>query len=289
MLSLVVLTLGLIVAVGVIGIIFNSFLFQRTRTQYQVDALAMSVASTINAGNRVGQLNELEAHCRELVFVSRNRTENYAEDDMSFLTPLSNQLLEEARAGQGLVERERQNQIQLITKEVRQAASGYNLVTNRNGGFSLNWLQTTEPKVTRVDLGRIDGIESNVRSQPVISELADFDSRQGYVHGASKLFRAHTNAKLPGVDGDLDFKFSALPAFVGRTCAPPRNANPDVFVSYGSVFENGQPVPSAVQHIPNAVQIFSSMDVSIGTERLNKKSVDLNSVGTASGAVSDTE
>ena len=289
MLTLVVVTMGLIVAIGLIGLTFNGFLFQRHSTQYQVDALALSMASAMNAGNRIGQLNELEANSRELVYSARRRNADYQADDMSFLSSLSQQLLDEARAGQKLVEEERQNQIQIISTEVQQAAANYNKANNHNGTFSFHWLQTSEPKVTRVDVGQIVGVESNAQSLPVITELADFDGRQGYLAGQRRLFRANINASLPAEDRDLAYKFAALPAFVGKTCSPPRNANPDVFISYATLFENGSAKVSKVENIPYAVQIFTTMDVSVGANLGDRQPVVLSSVGTACGATSDSE
>lgn len=281
---LVVVSIGLIIAVGVIGFIFNSFLFQRTRAQYQVDAVAMEMASKINVGDRVGLMNELEERNRELIYVSRIRSEKIAENDLAFLTPLCNQLLDEDRSSHSLVESERKNQIALITHELQAEAQRYNETRNPNSTFSLRWLRTHEPRIVEVDLGSIVNVDSNVHDNEILDELAEFDRSQNYIDAPTGLFKANTNAKLPQSDQDLNFELAALPAYIGNTCAPLRNANPSVFVSSGTIFADGHAVPTAIHQIPSVVQLICSIDVAVGSSQVKTSKVQLTAVGAASGA-----
>jgi hypothetical protein len=229
-LILVVLATGIIVAAGVIGFIFNGFLFDHTRSQYKVDALALSLACSINSGDRVGEINELEECSRELIYVSRERFENCAQQDLGFLEPLCYELLDEARSGQELVERERKNQIALICKQIQKAANDYNKdSTNRRSTFNLGWLQTSEPRIEQIFVGRIAKIQSSVKSLDVIAELDASDYAQDYIDATTKLFKADVDARLPE-DSDLSFDICSLPAYVEGTCAPARNTNPEAFI-----------------------------------------------------------
>jgi hypothetical protein len=286
MMVLVSLSIGLVIAVGVGGFIFNSLLFQRTRAQYKVDALAMSLAGTINKNDRVGRINELEEASRELVFISRQHLEDAERQDLGFIAPLCDELLVEARANQSIVESERRNQIGLITREIQDEARKFNQAEAPAGNFSLRWLQTEEPRITRVDVGRISNIQSNVRTLDAIPELSAFDRKQGNIEDASRLYKANINAKLPGSDSDLDYKLASLPAYVEKTCAPARNANPDVFLPSGTIMNNGISTPSFVDFIPNAVRVYCSMKASVGSER-KQTSLDMNSTGITSGALSE--
>jgi hypothetical protein len=290
MLGLVVLTMGLIIAVGVIGFIFNSFLFQRTQAQYKVDALAISLASKINAGNRVGQMNELIDRCRELVYVSSQLQDECSRSGEDFLNPLCQQLVEESHEGQALVERERKNQIQAITTEIQAKTVKYNADTNGDrNALALRWLQTYEPKVVKVELGRIADVQSNVKERQILTELADFDRQQNYVEPTSQLFRANINARLPAADGRLDFKIAALPAYTEKTCTPARNVNSDVFIPYGTIISNGTPAPASLENIPTTVQIVCTMDATVGPDQDHHTAVSINSTGTTNGAFAEPE
>ena len=285
MLILVSLSILLITAVFLLAFSFNSLLFKRTSSQYKIDAMALSLASLINAGDRVGQVNELEASSRELVYVSRRRVDDCLAQDVSFMAPLCMQLLDEARAGQVQVERERRNLVAVTARELQEQSLRHNAASTSNGPFSLAWMQASEPTIVRVDIGRLTNIESNVTSLDVLSELSEFDCAQGYVQPATKLFKADTNARLPAPDGDLDFKLSGLPACVDGTCSPARNVNSQVFKASGTVFENGGARSFAVEQIPNAVQVFGSMDTALGGTQKYQASVTLVSTATTNGAI----
>lgn len=286
-LFLIALATGLIIAVGVIGFIFNSFIFGCTRAQYYVDALALSMATTINAGDRVGQINHLEGCSRELVFESRANFERCNEQDIEVLKPLCFRLLEEARDGQQLVEHERRNQITLISKELQRIASDHNKAAARQGGIlDIRWLQASQPQIETVLVGQLGNTESSVLHESFIPELADFDMSQGYIDKDTNLFKGNVDAKLPD-DDELHFYISRLPAYVKGTCAPARNTNADVFAAPSVIFKDRKPAIIAVSHIPNAVQIICTMNTQIGTG--NEGTVRLVSTGVTYGATAGSQ
>ncbi len=292
MIFLVSLAIGLVVAIAVVGLMFNRVLLERTRAQFALDSLALTLASKINPGDRVGQINGLEESSRELVFTTRQAVNACSSQELEGFTRLSNLLLDEARSGHDLVEKERRNQIAIIRKEVLEAVHSYETKREENGAMSFMSIKTNDPKVVRVDLGRIKNVDSNIESLDAIPELCQFDRLNGYVDSRSRLFKCDVNAKLPYADADLYFRFCALPAFVGKTCSPPRNTNFDAFKSFGRIFVNGVDTSEACDDIPDAIQITTNMDVDMADVARKQSSLaTLSAVSTSvcSGAASESE
>jgi len=286
---MVALVTVIILAVGLIGILFSTVLSQHTRSQYDVDSLSLSIAKTINVGDRVGQMNQLVARSREMVYVTRQNSYECERQGLRHLAPLCDQLMNEVYSSQATVEYERKNQIEIVAKDVRQATLDYEKARSRTSNSFLPWLKTFEPEVLRVDLGFIENVQSNVQSLLTIEELADFDRRSGYVDPKSNLFKGNINARLPSPDDDLIFKFSSLPALVDGSCAPPRIANPEVFKSYGSAIAGGKNVTTKIDQIPQAVTVFTKMDVAFDPTALERHAISVTSTGVTGGAVSSPE
>jgi hypothetical protein len=290
MVSVVALTMGMLVALGMAGFTFNNFLFQRAHAQAKADALAIKLAAEINEGDRVGQLNELECASRELVYVSRQQVKKCQQDEeYDFLSPLCQQLLAESRYGHEIVERERQNQINLIDRDIQREASDHNCAASGQLAFSIPWLQIQDLRIMRVDVGHIENIESNVKDLSALEDLSDFDMRRGYVDRVTNLYRANINASLPDADGDLCFKLSSLPSYVEETCAPARNTNQGVFVRTGTIFNDGHAVLASIDQVPNAVQITYALNTTVGLRDRLESDVTVISTGITNGAIAGSE
>jgi len=284
MLFLVVLTAGLIVAATIFGLMFDRFLGQFTRAQSKCDALALSMANSINAGNRVGQINELVEASRELVFSSRQNMNDCLTQETAFLEPLCNQLLVESRDGYALLEGERKNQIRVIIAEIQQASLNYNSSSEATLPFGFCFLETNEPKIDNVYLGHIVDVDSNVISRNVFPALSEHDLTNAYVDRQTNLFKGDIDARLPQ-DNDLNFRICPLPANVDGSCSPARLANPDVFVSSSSILQDGLVAPGVwPKQIPNAVQLACSMKAAFSDK--SKTELNLISTGVCSGDVS---
>ena len=281
MLGLVVLTIGLIIGTGMMGFGFSRFMAHRSRAQSKVDAEALSIASGINQGNRVGLLNEFELCSRELVFVSHMRHEKcQQEEDSGFLAPLCYQFLTEAREGHMLLEQERENQIHQISREIQQSVQEYNWRADGELPFEFCWPTAGQPHIDGVSVGNIRKVASNVKDLSVIKELSEHDRSAGYVDTTTNLYKAEINAKLP-VETDLDFYISSLPANVEGSCSPARNANPDVFSGERMIVQDGKPADEPLHFLPSAVQLFSSINASAGENTSAK--VNLVSTGVTNG------
>lgn len=287
MLILVALVVVLISFFFIVGILFMTLLSQHSRSQYNVDALALNLAKILNEHDRVGQMNQMVARNRELVYTTRQDMIMCEQQGLGHLEPLQQQLLDEAYYAHDEIESERLHQIDLVSKELMKATRDYNNHRNGNSISIFPWLRTFEPEIARVDVGCIKNVQSNVRDNAVIEELLEFDSQKNYVEPGSSLFRANVNAKLPEPDEKLDYKFSALPALVENTTAPPRVANLEMFEQYPIVIREKNQPSRANDRMPHAVKLFTSMDVALDADDLSRHSVNVNSIGVAGGAISD--
>lgn len=260
-----------------------------TRAQYVADSMALSLASEINTADRIGEFNQLQEASRELIFISRQDFDHSSNARIPDLAALCSALVENARSGHSLIEKERQNQILSIRKEVQDAVVTYNHERNKNNSFAFFGLRTFEPDILRVDLGRIAKVISNVRDLEALPELAIFDQQKGYFNKSTKLYACDTSIKLPEPDSDLDFNFSSLPAYIGKTSAPARNTNTSVFVPYGTIFADGKITNTPLKQIPSAIQIHYDMNVIVPWEQSNTGHIQLVSTGSASGASADSQ
>jgi hypothetical protein len=285
---LVSLIIGAIVFVVVCGIGFNYLLLIRARAQFEADAMAVSLASKINATDRIGEFNEMQQASRQLVFVARQDSNKCADLNLPGFSGLCAQLTDSARSGHTLVENERQNQIAVIKKEAQAAVVTYNSTRGKTSILSLFGLQVFEPEILSVDLGRIAKVNSNVRGPQAIPELAMFDKQEKYLDKTDKFYLSDINAKLPEPDKDLDFKLSSLPPYIGKTDAPTRNTNAQVFVPYGTIYADGKIKNPTITQIPSAIQIHYNMDVIIPWNQSTVTSIALISTGSASGASADS-
>ena len=160
MLSLVCLVIGLIIAVVLLGLTFNNLMFSRTHAQNDVDATAMVMAAQINEGNRVGQINELVDASRQLVYDSRVSLEACDAQGAGDFSGLYNQLADDARAGQILVELERRNQIKIVTQQMQDLVVKANNAALGPMPVGLPWLRTSSPQIVSVVLGRVEAVSS---------------------------------------------------------------------------------------------------------------------------------
>lgn len=282
MLTMTALVLGVLLLVCLIGFGFYLLLAQQKKGQNQADRLTLSLAESLNKDDKIGQMNNVVARCRELVYVSRQNADAAANERNAVLTPLANQLLDESRSSAQFVEAERKNEIAYLTKKARQAVEDYNMHTHTDSTFNLPWFKTYDPEVQDVYFGYIDKVQCNVTNTEVIPDLRLFDEQKKYFEKGSQLYRGNIDAKLPSPDSDLTFKLSSLPANVDRSVSPPRLTNPEVFVKLAPIFENSKFTNQTVpDQIPSAVEVVERMNVSM---KSGDQKVRLGSTATTNGA-----
>lgn len=283
MLILVSITILILVAVFMLCFTLHNLLFQRGRCQQDSDSFVVGLADGLNINDAVSQVNELEARSRELVFDTRRQLNEVAGDEeVSFIAPLCDRFMMEAREGHDLVERERKSQIAKVCRELCREAVRHNAEARQRGAWSFAGVSAEQTIIERIEVGRIAAVETNVPATRQFEELLMHDRERGYLHRDSNLFKAGVNAKLPGEDSDLDFMMSGIPACVGGVTATVRNVNSDVFIPLGKVFENGEACPVTLTHLPNAVRVSSAVATDIAGK--HQTSVKIYSVGASSGA-----
>jgi hypothetical protein len=285
-LMLVLLITAGFLLLAIAGLTINSFLFQRNRSQEKADSLCLALACKLNAGDRIAQLNHLQAESRELVYLSRQRLEECNQEDLTFIKPLSDELLNEALEGNALLETEKQKQIQLISLELQQEAVNQNREAHNQNPFKLAWLETDAPQIERIELGSVAGVHSNVRSNAAVPELLLSDESRHFLLQKSRLFRADADAKLPTPESQLTFKFASLSASIDGIYSPARNINPEVFISSGCIFDKGQANTPFFDRIPAAVQIVCSMRTVLGEKRDYHGILQFVSTAASNGAAS---
>ena len=284
-LVLIVFLLGVFIVFALGAFTVNHFLFLRTKAQDVADHLALLLASKINTGDRIGQMNELQVSSRELIFTSRERIAGCHQEDLDVFSPIAEQLLNEAREGHSLLERERQNLVSQICKELKDAALEHNASLPDQGVFGMGGLLTKQARIEKVELGSIKNLSSNVKSDTVFERLSELDLQQDNFHKKNGFYRAEIDAKLPSPDADLSFKISALPPNVKGTCSPARNVNNGVFLRRCLLIEHQESQPCHPDFAPCAVQVHCHMPTSLGLKEDYHADVSLVSTAATNGAI----
>jgi hypothetical protein len=282
MLSVTALLAGILLFVCVVGFTGYMLLSQQKRGQTDADEVTLNVAKLMNGDDRVGQMNNVVERCRELVYASRANLTKAGNMSTPLYQSLAQQLLDESRANSQIVENERLNQINLTSQRVKNYIAQHNATTRTGSRLALPFFQTQFPVILQADFGAIAGVQCNVQNLLVIPELKDYDVNQHYIQPGSNLYMGNINAKLPAPDSDLNFMLASLPANVGGTVAPVRLANPEVFMQTAQVMNRNQQTHTRPTHLPSAIQLVETMDVSGGS---NQGSIRLGSTATADGGL----
>lgn len=217
-----------VVAVAMImGYSFASLFFVNNRLQSSADEIALAGAKKLNDKDRIGQMNNMIARCRQLVYSSRKDLDDTVKifpDLKDFAQPL----LDEARDSAVLLEGERTHLSKLATAEARQAIQQRFIDIKPTYPMVLPWLKIGTPRLDNVTFGRIEDVESNAEQHRAFKDLDDGDDRLGYVSNVNgkglKLYKSDLPAglRLETVDSDLMFQLSSLPAPVDGIIAPAR-------------------------------------------------------------------
>jgi hypothetical protein len=276
MILMSVMAVGIVIVVVLVGVGVTFLFSAQKKAQSQTDSVALQAASVLNAHDRAGQMNNLVARCRELVYTSRE-TYDDAATNLRHLEPLARQLLEESRKSAYLVENERERLCRQEIEELKRIA-----VESQSGEVvsTVSGITTKSPQIISLDVGHIQGIPSNVEVSKGVPELLQRDMSAGYIEPRSGLYNGNINAKLPGVDSDLDFRISSLPAPVKGTIAPARLATAKVFTKTGQAVGVDK---SRIEQLPSAVQLQFKMNVSAGGDKRGSD-VALGVTAVANGA-----
>jgi hypothetical protein len=273
---------GVVLLLAVFGLVVYFTMFSQRRMQNQADRVTLVGAGILNRGDRTGQMNNMVARSRELVYNAREIHQR-ARSGYSHLEPLARQLLEESRAGAHLVEEERQRMVQLnlqqAMEEVKNAASQ----GGSSRGMSFFGVKTSTPELVGMEVGYIDGVLSSVDASEGNPELKALDVASGYVDKETGLYKANVNARLPSPDSDLNFKICSLPAPVKKEALPARLIQPSVFRRTARLMEDGKEIRDTCEHLPSAVRLVFETKVTSGQD--SKQPLQVSTVAITSGAL----
>lgn len=273
MIILVSFLLAVVCVLILIALSFAGLVFQQNRLRTSADEISLAGARALNKKNRIGQMNDMIARCRQLVHSSRNQYDKAVSDHPN-LSQLANKQLQEARDGAALLETQRVYLKTLAANEAKVAViNKYNSLKSTYQ-ITLPWMKVSNFKLQHRYLGKLKDVESNVEELKNLSSLESHDQSASYVSTdpGMKLYKDGINAKLPSPDSSLAFKLSSLPAPVEGTVAPARVALADYFLNV------------TPDEIPSAVQILVTVDVSTGLGAAAKNVMAARGTASTTGA-----
>ena len=273
MIILVSFLLAVVCVLILIALSFAGLVFQQNRLRTSADEISLAGARALNKKNRIGQMNDMIARCRQLVHSSRNQYDKAVSDHPN-LSQLAYRQLLEARDGAALLETQRVYLKTLAANEAKVAViNKYNSLKSTYQ-ITLPWMKVSNFKLQHRYLGKLKDVESNVEELKNLSSLESHDQSASYVSTdpGMKLYKDGINAKLPSPDSSLAFKLSSLPAPVEDTVAPARVALADYFLNV------------TPDEIPSAVQILVTVDVSTGLGAAAKNVMAARGTASTTGA-----
>ncbi len=282
---LIALGVGVVIgSVVFVGLGFYFILSQQRRAQTTCDQLCLTIAKSLNEGDRIGQMNAVIERARELVYTSRENENAVRDLGVPAYMTLSGIMLDESRKSAQLIEKERQNQITEAVNNCRKLVEDINKKNNDAPGiFLLSWILQAQPDINQVKFGSIKDTLSSAESPIILSALHELDLKQKYVEPTSNLFRGNIDARLPPPDADIPFCFSALPAQVSKVNVPPRLVNPDVFIGAATAYEKNSKAIQKPIYLTAAAQINGTS--SIETSKENKWLLQIVSTASACSAL----
>lgn len=258
------------VAIGLlIAFSYGGLFFIQNRLRTSADEIALAGARKLNDQDRIGQMNNMIARSRQLVYSSREQLEE-ATEKYPQMEPLAQQLLEESREQALLLEQQRKALRNTAIAEANTAMQQKFDEIKNTYPMALPWLKVGIAEMPYKKLGKINDMQTNVEALKNLEELEEQDASKGYVHNSPnlKLYKDSIDAKLPGADGDLTFKMCPLPAPVEKTVSPARLV---LYKKYK---------PSDADHLPTAAQV--KLRVKIATGLGAGAESQMEAVGTAS-------
>ena len=234
---LAILGFGLLALFILVGATFSTVLFEQNQLQKFSDDIAMAGALQLNDADRLGQFNNLEARCRQLVYASRQQAIQTAQTSQggngglggSDIQQLAQDLLDEDRQSAQELEKERLRLQNLAMQEAKVAISKEFNRQSTIYRMAMPWLKIEMPKLESVEFGTVADTASNVTALKAFDDLFDFDMKKKIVQPVSNLYYGSINAKLPDDDQDLNFRISTLAAPVRNQISGARLLSNDVF------------------------------------------------------------
>lgn len=211
---LVLVVIAVVVVVLLFLVALSAYMFWgreklgETRTEFKV----LSIAKSLNDNDRVGQINNVVARSRELVYLSRVTESKIDEEYDRCWASLAALLRDDARNGAELVEIERSYQVTLSKNTIDSMVKQFNLESSQKPLISAPLWESGQTYIDEVNLGSVSKVDSNIFGNDTYPDLREIDENSHYIRAGSNLYRGNIDAKLPAPDDDLHFKLCSLAA-----------------------------------------------------------------------------
>jgi hypothetical protein len=285
MMIMTILVIGLLIIALIIGLGFSLLFYDQKRGQSQCDEIALNMAEALNSDNRIGQMNTIVEHSRQLVYLDRQQLIVANNDPtLKAYVPLAAQFSLGSTEGAVRVNTERINQINIAIANCSDYAKSLMRGDSKGGSWLLPWFVANRLTIKQIEFGSINSTLSSSESSLVIPNLHAWDTSEKFVEKGSNLYYGNINAVLPAPDSQLPFFFSALPAQVGGTNSPARLVNAGAFVSSAVIFDSNTNAMQQPLQLPGAVQVSGTMHIQNGKDG-NQLDIQVGSKASAPGAL----
>jgi len=210
----------LTVLVFILGFTFYSFFTAQRQLEEKLQVVTLLGAQEINGNDRLGQINNMTAAGRELLYNSRSACANASVYHPEIM-PLATSLADESEIGAELILAERTATFNAILADVTtsiETAKRAGLV--KTGFLDLPWMQRDDVAIDAVSLGYCAEINANVAAPIGDDALNAFDKK--YIDNKTLLYFANVQIPLAEPDNKLQFCLSSLDAPVRGTISPLR-------------------------------------------------------------------
>lgn len=204
-----------------IGYSYGGLVFTHNRLQASADEIALAGARKLNENDRIGQMNNMIARSRQLVFESQQHLQK-VQDNYPQLADIADQLLTESRDAAKELEAQRKV-LKLVAQDESMLAMEKKFDQIKGSyPMSLPWMKVGKLHTLTMRLGQLQNVQSNVEELKNIPELETWDHDQDYIKNnpGLKLYKFNCKAALPAPNDGLQFYLCSLAAPVEKTVSP---------------------------------------------------------------------
>jgi hypothetical protein len=209
----------------VIGYSFAGMVFVQNHLKNSAEEIALSGAIKLNELDNVGQMDNMLARNRQLVYAQQVNNDTAQASGTQYVQNLASDLLDESKQSASIMEAERVKLKPIVESDAASAMNDKFEEVANTYMMNLPWLKIERPVMTLTSLGKISGVQSSVVEFPVQTDLVSNDRSQKLVQinkDGLNIYLESTNHKLPAPNDGLPYKLSSLPAPVNNQVSPAR-------------------------------------------------------------------
>jgi hypothetical protein len=257
MLGVFLMLTAVIVIIWALGISVYFVCTQHNRLQSDADHCALQAANSLNSNDRLGQMNNLIADNRQLLFKSRSSLVQIQGMEPQ-LTELAEILLQESRDATETVENSRKALISIVVVESRGQMQRALELGGCSGPSAMAGSGSSKATIVGLQLGYLQGWQSNVEKPSGNPELLDYDTKAGYIDPATNCYRGNIVLTLQE-DRDKDFHIAALAPPVLGFVSQSRVVGLPAFEKRAEIIRAGVAMKACPEQLPSAVKISLGM------------------------------